>query len=128
MVLLIECSEESGSPDLPAYLTSQAARIGSPDLVLCLGLGLGVLFLWALDGSGRRRLVLGLGPDVAVVAPGLAAVATAGVSARGRAALLVRVFDTTHANDESAHRMGVATQDLLRQAEALREEMGRFRL
>jgi len=33
---LIECSEESGSPDLPAYVSHLADRIGSPSLVVCL--------------------------------------------------------------------------------------------
>lgn len=33
---LIECSEESGSPDLPAYVDHLADRIGSPTLVVCL--------------------------------------------------------------------------------------------
>ncbi|MEO6627907.1 MAG: M20/M25/M40 family metallo-hydrolase, partial [Aquihabitans sp.] len=33
---LIECSEESGSPDLPAYFDHLAARIGTPSLVVCL--------------------------------------------------------------------------------------------
>lgn len=33
---LIECSEESGSPDLPAYVAHLADRIGTPSLVICL--------------------------------------------------------------------------------------------
>ena len=37
--ILIEASEESGSPDLPAYLDSLAERIGRPDLVICLDSG-----------------------------------------------------------------------------------------
>jgi acetylornithine deacetylase/succinyl-diaminopimelate desuccinylase-like protein len=38
-VVLIEASEESGSPDLPAYLESLQARIGTPSLVVCLDSG-----------------------------------------------------------------------------------------
>ncbi len=38
-VVLIEASEESGSPDLPAYLEALRARIGTPSLVLCLDSG-----------------------------------------------------------------------------------------
>ncbi|MGZ4741426.1 MAG: M20/M25/M40 family metallo-hydrolase, partial [Ilumatobacteraceae bacterium] len=38
-VVLIEASEESGSPDLPAYLQALQARIGTPSLVLCLDSG-----------------------------------------------------------------------------------------
>jgi acetylornithine deacetylase/succinyl-diaminopimelate desuccinylase-like protein len=33
---IIECSEESGSPDLPAHVHHLADRIGSPSLVVCL--------------------------------------------------------------------------------------------
>jgi acetylornithine deacetylase/succinyl-diaminopimelate desuccinylase-like protein len=35
-VILIEGSEESGSPDLPAYIDALADRIGEPSLVVCL--------------------------------------------------------------------------------------------
>jgi acetylornithine deacetylase/succinyl-diaminopimelate desuccinylase-like protein len=38
-VILIEASEESGSPDLPAYVEHLAERIGTPDLVICLDSG-----------------------------------------------------------------------------------------
>ena len=40
-LVLIEASEESGSPDLPAYMQSLADRIGEPDLVICLDSGCG---------------------------------------------------------------------------------------
>ena len=39
LIVLIEASEESGSPDLPAYLATLADRVGSPTLVLCLDSG-----------------------------------------------------------------------------------------
>ncbi len=39
-VVLIEASEESGSPDLPAYIDALADRIGVPDLVVCLDSGM----------------------------------------------------------------------------------------
>jgi acetylornithine deacetylase/succinyl-diaminopimelate desuccinylase-like protein len=38
-VVLIEASEESGSPDLPAYVDALAERIGRPSLVVCLDSG-----------------------------------------------------------------------------------------
>jgi acetylornithine deacetylase/succinyl-diaminopimelate desuccinylase-like protein len=38
-VVLIEACEESGSPDLPAYIEHLADRIGSPSLVVCLDSG-----------------------------------------------------------------------------------------
>lgn len=47
-VVLIEASEESGSPDLPAYVEHLADRIGTPSLVVCLD-------SWAPD---ERRLWL----------------------------------------------------------------------
>ena len=40
-VVLIEAGEESGSPDLPAYIAALAARIGKPSLVVCLDSGCG---------------------------------------------------------------------------------------
>ena len=39
--LFIECSEESGSPDIKAYLNHLKDRIGTPDLVLVLDSGCG---------------------------------------------------------------------------------------
>jgi len=41
VVLLIEFSEESGSPDLPSYVEHLAKPIGRPDLVICLDSGAG---------------------------------------------------------------------------------------
>ena len=38
-VVLIEASEESGSPDLPAYIEELADTIGTPSLVVCLDSG-----------------------------------------------------------------------------------------
>ncbi len=38
-VVMIESSEESGSPDLPAYVAHLAERIGTPSLVVCLDSG-----------------------------------------------------------------------------------------
>jgi acetylornithine deacetylase/succinyl-diaminopimelate desuccinylase-like protein len=40
-VIVIEASEESGSPDLPFYMEALADRIGSPSLVVCLDSGCG---------------------------------------------------------------------------------------
>ncbi len=41
IVIMIECSEESGSPDLPFYMDHCSDVIGSPDLVICLDSGVG---------------------------------------------------------------------------------------
>ncbi len=40
-LVLIECCEESGSYDLPAYIDALAERIGTPRLVICLDSGCG---------------------------------------------------------------------------------------
>lgn len=40
-VILIEAGEESGSPDLPAYVEHLRERIGTPSLVVCLDSGCG---------------------------------------------------------------------------------------
>ncbi len=39
--ILIEAGEESGSPDLPAYIDHLSGRIGTPSLVVCLDSGCG---------------------------------------------------------------------------------------
>lgn len=41
IVLIIEACEESGSPDLPHYITYLKDRIGVPDLIVCLDSGCG---------------------------------------------------------------------------------------
>lgn len=41
IVILIECCEESGSLDLPAYIEALSDRIGTPRLVICLDSGCG---------------------------------------------------------------------------------------
>lgn len=60
--IIIEASEESGSPDLPAYIDHLAERIGSPDLVICLDSGCGNYDqLWtttSLRGMAGGNLVI----------------------------------------------------------------------
>jgi len=58
VLVLIEASEESGSPDLSAYLAHLAERIGTPRLVVCLDSG-GLSYdrLW-LTASLRGNLVV----------------------------------------------------------------------
>ena len=45
ILILIEFSEESGSPDLPHYMELCSELIGEPDLVICLDSGAGDLSL-----------------------------------------------------------------------------------
>jgi acetylornithine deacetylase/succinyl-diaminopimelate desuccinylase-like protein len=62
--VLIEASEESGSPDLDAHLDALAPRIGRPDLVLCLDSGcLTYDRLWVTT-SLRGNLVVTVRIDV----------------------------------------------------------------
>ncbi|HTX63349.1 MAG TPA: M20/M25/M40 family metallo-hydrolase [Acidimicrobiales bacterium] len=57
VVVLVEASEESGSPDLPAHLADVAGRLGTPELVVCLDSGcLSYDRLW-LTSSLRGNLV-----------------------------------------------------------------------
>ena len=57
-VVLIEACEESGSPDLPAYLEALRGRIGTPDLVVCLDSGCGSYDrLWVT--TSLRGIVVG---------------------------------------------------------------------
>jgi acetylornithine deacetylase/succinyl-diaminopimelate desuccinylase-like protein len=64
VMILIEASEESGSPDLSAYVAHLADRIGRPRLVICLDSG-GLSYdrLW-LTASLRGNLVATVRVDV----------------------------------------------------------------
>ena len=64
VLVLVEASEESGSPDLAAYLEHLAPRIGTPRLVVCLDSG-GLSYdrLW-LTTSLRGVLVVTISVDV----------------------------------------------------------------
>lgn len=64
IVILIECSEESGSCDLPHYINTYADRIGTPSLVICLDSGCGNYEqLWSTT-SLRGQTVLNLQVEV----------------------------------------------------------------
>ena len=64
VLVLIEASEESGSPDLAAYLEHLRERVGTPRLVICLDSG-GLSYdrLW-LTSSLRGNLVVTVTVDV----------------------------------------------------------------
>jgi acetylornithine deacetylase/succinyl-diaminopimelate desuccinylase-like protein len=64
VVVTTEASEESGSPDLPGHIDALVARIGRPDLVVCLDSGaLTYDRLW-LTSSLRGNLVATVRVDV----------------------------------------------------------------
>jgi acetylornithine deacetylase/succinyl-diaminopimelate desuccinylase-like protein len=64
IVMLIEASEESGSPDLTAYLDALAGRIGTPSLVICLDSGCATYDRLWVTTSLRGVLVGSLRVDV----------------------------------------------------------------
>ena len=69
LVMLIECSEESGSHDLPHYLSACAKQIGKPDLVIALDSGAGNYEqLW--DTTSLRG-ILEIGLKVEVLTEGV---------------------------------------------------------
>jgi acetylornithine deacetylase/succinyl-diaminopimelate desuccinylase-like protein len=69
IVILIECSEESGSYDLPYYIDTYAARLGTPSLIICLDSGCGNYEqLWSTT-SLRGMIALNL--HVAVLREGV---------------------------------------------------------
>src|ERR1700761_770092 len=76
-VIVIEASEESGSPDLPFYIDHLAARIGEPDLVVCLDSGCGNYDQLWLTTSLRGNLLGNL--TVKVLTEGVHSGAASGV-------------------------------------------------
>jgi acetylornithine deacetylase/succinyl-diaminopimelate desuccinylase-like protein len=64
IVVLIECCEESGSYDLPAYIDLLAGRIGTPRLVICLDSGCGNYEQLWMTTSLRGSIVGNLTVDV----------------------------------------------------------------
>ena len=58
IVILIECSEESGSRDLPHYISTYAVRLGTPSLVICLDSGCGNYEqLWSTTSLRGQMLI-----------------------------------------------------------------------
>ena len=69
ILVLIEFSEESGSPDLPHYMELCAEKIGTPDLVICLDSGAGdYKRFWT---TTSLRGLIGLSMKVEVLSEGV---------------------------------------------------------
>jgi acetylornithine deacetylase/succinyl-diaminopimelate desuccinylase-like protein len=64
IVVIIECCEESGSLDLPAYIERLADRIGTPRLVICLDSGCGNYEQLWMTTSLRGSIVGNLNVEV----------------------------------------------------------------
>lgn len=78
-VVLIEASEESGSPDLPAHVQALAARIGTPSLVVCLDAETGDYERFWLTTSLRGNVTGTL--EVALLTEGVHSGAGSGIAA-----------------------------------------------
>lgn len=94
LVVLIEASEESGSPDLPAHVEALADRLGHVDLVVCLDSGCADFdHLWV---TTSLRGLVGCTLSVDVLEQGVHSGSASGVvpsSFRVARALLARVED-----------------------------------
>jgi acetylornithine deacetylase/succinyl-diaminopimelate desuccinylase-like protein len=77
-VVLIEACEESGSPDLPAHVEALAARIGTPNLVVCLDAETGDYERLWLTTSLRGNIVGAL--DIEVLTEGVHSGAGSGIA------------------------------------------------
>jgi acetylornithine deacetylase/succinyl-diaminopimelate desuccinylase-like protein len=77
VVIIIEACEESGSPDLPFYIDHLSARIGTPDLVVCLDSGCGNYEQLWLTTSLRGNLIGAL--TVKVLTEGVHSGAASGI-------------------------------------------------
>ncbi|HEY8132237.1 MAG TPA: M20 family metallopeptidase [Thermoanaerobaculia bacterium] len=64
IVMIIECCEESGSTDLPAYIDLLSDRIGTPRLVICLDSGCGNYDQLWMTTSLRGSLIGNLSAQV----------------------------------------------------------------
>jgi acetylornithine deacetylase/succinyl-diaminopimelate desuccinylase-like protein len=130
VAMLIECCEESGSYDLPAYLEALAPRIGAPDLVIGLDSGCGNYDqLWGT--TSLRGLVNGV-LTVEVLTEGVHSGDASGVvaeTARIARQLLERVDDAqTGVVKHSAFHAQVPlerSEQAKRAAEVLGEEIWR---
>jgi acetylornithine deacetylase/succinyl-diaminopimelate desuccinylase-like protein len=124
-VILIEGSEESGSPDLPAYIDALASRIGEPSLVVCLDAECGNYDQFWCTTSLRGNLVGVLRVDVLTegVHSGMAS-GIAASSFRIARQLLERVEDSTTGKLIDALYADIP-EDRLRQARAAAQALGK---
>jgi acetylornithine deacetylase/succinyl-diaminopimelate desuccinylase-like protein len=132
-VVLIESSEESGSPDLPAYLDSLGDRLGPPSLVVALDSGSATYDRLWVTTSLRGMVSAAL--EVAVLLEGVHSGVAGGIvpsSFRILRRLLDRIEDPDTGDvvlPELLVEIPAERQSQLRQlADALGDEAGRFPL
>jgi acetylornithine deacetylase/succinyl-diaminopimelate desuccinylase-like protein len=124
-VILIEASEESGSPDLPFYIDHLQARIGEPDLVVCLDSGCGNYEQLWLTTSLRGNLIANL--TVRVLTEGVHSGAASGIapsSFRILRQLLSRIEDEASGRMKLPELFAEIPAERARQAEAAAEILG----
>ena len=125
LVVLIEASEESGSPDLPAHLERVGDVIGRPDLVICLD-------SWAADTerlwvTTSLRGLVGCTLTVEVLTEGVHSGAASGIvpsSFRILRQLLDRVEDAASGEVLLAEAHVEIPADRLAEAAATAAELG----
>jgi acetylornithine deacetylase/succinyl-diaminopimelate desuccinylase-like protein len=124
-VILIEASEESGSPDLPFYIDHLAPRIGEPDLVVCLDSGCGNYDQLWLTTSLRGNLIGNL--TVRVLTEGVHSGAASGVvpsSFRILRQLLSRIEDEATGRMKLPELFVEIPAERMKQAEATAAILG----
>src|ERR1700761_4102962 len=124
-VIVIEACEESGSPDLPFYIAHLAARIGTPDLVVCLDSGCGNYDQLWLTTSLRGNLIGNLG--VRVLTEGVHSGAASGIvpsSFRILRELLSRIEDEATGRMKLAELFVDIPADRLKQARETADILG----
>jgi acetylornithine deacetylase/succinyl-diaminopimelate desuccinylase-like protein len=124
-VILIEASEESGSPDLPFYIDHLAPRIGEPDLVVCLDSGCGNYDQLWLTTSLRGNLIGNL--TVKVLTEGVHSGAASGVvpsSFRILRQLLSRIEDEATGRMKLPELFVEIPAERMKQAEATAAILG----
>jgi len=125
-LVLIEASEESGSPDLPAYVEALAPRLGNPELVVCLDSGCGNYEqLWVT--TSLRGLAAGT-LTVSCLEEGVHSGAATGIvpsTFRIARQLLSRLEDETSGRIRAAELHAEVPVQRRRQAEAAAAVLGR---
>lgn len=124
-VILIEAGEESGSPDLPAYIDTLADRIGEPSLVVCLDAECSNYDQFWCTTSLRGNLIGTL--RVEVLREGVHSGMASGIAAssfRIARQLLARVEDAATGNILVAELHGPIPADRLQQAKAAAQAIG----
>jgi acetylornithine deacetylase/succinyl-diaminopimelate desuccinylase-like protein len=125
LVVLIEASEESGSPDLPAHVDALSGRLGQVGLVVCLDSGCATYdTLWLT--TSLRGLVGGV-LDIGIVDEGLHSGSASGV-VPSTFRILRRLLDRIEDADTGRVLLESATVDIpqyrIDEAEATAELLG----